>query len=145
MEKILLVYYSKSGHTKTMAQAVLEGLRMDKSADIQMIQVGMIHPTRIQEYSKIVMGCPASGTEQLEQADFEPFYQASKHFLRGKPVALFGSYGLGVGHWMKKWEDRVREDGAILFESGFICMEMPEGELLEDLVRFGKRFAAFKQ
>lgn len=145
MEKILLVYYSKSGHTKTMAHAVMEGLRMDKSADITMIPVGLIHPMRMQEYSKIVMGCPASGTEQLEQIDFEPFYQAGKQFLRGKPVALFGSYGLGVGHWMKKWEQRVKDDGALLFEHGFICMEMPEGEMLEDLVLFGKRFAAYKQ
>lgn len=144
MEKILLVYYSKSGNTKKMAHAILEGLRMKKSADIDCIPVGMIHPKHVQEYSKVVMGCPASGTEQLEQEDFEPFYDACKSYISGKPVALFGSYGLGVGHWMKRWEERARKDGAIVFEEGFICMNTPETEMLDELVRFGKRFADFK-
>lgn len=144
MEKILLVYYSKSGNTKMMAHAILEGLEMKKSTDIDCVQVGMIHPKHVQEYAKIVMGCPASQTEQLEQEDFEPFYDACKEFIKGKPVALFGSYGLGVGHWMKKWEERARKDGAIVFEEGFICMNTPEGEILDELVCFGKRFAEYK-
>lgn len=145
MEKILLVYYSKSGNTKTMAHAILEGLSMNKSADIDCVQVGMIHPRHVEEYAKIAMGCPASGTEQLEQEDFEPFYNACKIYLKGKPLALFGSYSLGVGHWMKRWEERARKDGAIIFEDGFICMDMPEGEILDDLVLFGKRFADYKR
>lgn len=144
MEKILLVYYSRSGNTKTMAHAILQGLQMNKTVDIDCVQVGMIHPKHVSEYTKIVMGCPASGTEQLEQADFEPFYHACKGYLKGKPVALFGSYGLGVGHWMKKWEERARKDGAIVFEEGFKCMLTPEGEILDDLVQFGKRFANYK-
>ncbi|TFG81647.1 MAG: flavodoxin [Erysipelotrichales bacterium] len=144
MEKILLVYYSNSGNTKAMAHAILEGLRKKKAVDIDCVQIGMIHPRHVGEYSKVVLGCPASGREQLEQDVFEPFYQACKEYLRNKPIALFGSYGLGVGHWMKKWEERARKDGAIVFEEGFVCLGFPEDEIYDDLVNFGKRFAEYQ-
>ncbi len=144
MEKILLVYYSKSGNTKAMARAILEGLYLNKKVLVDFVPVGMIHPSHVREYAKVMLGCPASGKEELEREDFDPFYQACKTYLRDKPVALFGSYGLGVGHWMKSWEERARQDGAILFEEGFICIGRPEDEILDELVLFGKRFADYQ-
>jgi flavodoxin I len=144
MEKVLVVYYSRSGNTQAMAHAIAQGLAINKTLEVDVEPVGMIHPSHVAEYAKIIMGCPASGMEELQQEDFEPFYMACKAYLHDKPVALFGSYGMGVGHWMKRWEERVKEDGATLFEEGFICYRIPEGEMLEELMMFGKRFGAYK-
>ncbi len=143
MQKILMVYYSGGGNTKAMARAIKDGIAKNKNMDVECVQVGMIHPDRVGDYDKILLGCPASGMEELEPNHFEPFYEACKKHLRDKPVALFGSYGLGVGHWMKKWERRCILDGAILFDEGFICLGTPEGEMIDDLMDFGRRFSEF--
>lgn len=143
MEKILLVYFSGGGNTKAMADAIFTGLARNPKVVVDRFQVGMIRPNRIAEYDKVIMGCPASGIESLETDVFEPFYVASVPYLKNKPVALFGSYGLGAGRWMKKWENRVNQDGGILFDEGFICLLSPEGEIIEDLIDFGHRFSIF--
>lgn len=143
MEKILLVYFSGGGNTKAMADAIFKGLTKNHEVSVDRFQVGMIRPDRLQDYDKVLLGCPASGIESLEPEVFEPFYVASIPYLKNKPIALFGSYGLGVGRWMKKWENRVKQDGAILFEEGFICLQSPEGEIIDDLIAFGHRFSKF--
>lgn len=44
----------------------------------------------------------------------------------GKKIGLFGSYGWGDGEWMHNWEDKCREDGALLVSDGVICQEEPD-------------------
>lgn len=44
------------------------------------------------------------GAEQLEESEFEPMFTACRPGLRGKKIALFGSYGWGDGEWMRTWE-----------------------------------------
>ena len=48
--------------------------------------------------------------------------------LRGKKIALFGSYGWGDGEWMRSWEDTCRADGAVLACDSVICMEAPDDD-----------------
>ena len=65
-------------------------------------------------YAAIAFGCPSMGAEQLEESEFEPMFTACRPGLRGKKIALFGSYGWGDGEWMSPWEDTCRGDGAEL-------------------------------
>ena len=39
------------------------------------------------------------GAEQLEESEFEPMFTDCESSLRGKKIALFGSYGWGDGEW----------------------------------------------
>ena len=50
--------------------------------------------------------------------------------LRGKNIALFGSYGWGDGEWMRSWESRCADDGAVLVCDSVICNEAPDDEAL---------------
>ena len=54
------------------------------------------------------------GQENLEESEFEPMYQHLRLQLKGRMVALFGSYGWGDGEWMRNWEIDCLEAGAKL-------------------------------
>ena len=55
----------------------------------------------------LALGCPASGAEQLEETEMEPFVEQFEQIAGGKNVALFGSYGWGGGEWMHNWEQNA--------------------------------------
>ena len=69
------------------------------------------------ENDLIIFGCPAMGAEELEDAEFKPFYDEVMASIGDKKVALFGSYGWGDGEWMRNWEAEV---GANLVTNGLI-------------------------
>lgn len=94
MSKVAVVFWSSSGNTETMAEAVLEGAK-GAGADAEMINCADFNADMVDQYDGIALGCPAMGDEVLEEDEFEPLYDACKSKLAGKKVALFGSYGMG--------------------------------------------------
>ncbi|MFV0380733.1 MAG: flavodoxin [Breznakia sp.] len=139
MEKILVVYYSMTGNTEMMANAIKEGL--NGSADVTSVKVGDKPP--IEGYDKIMFGCAAAGAEVLDDSEFDPYFSDIEKYLSGKKVALFGSYDWGDGTWMRDWQDRVLAAGAQLFEEGLKINLVPDEAGLETCRNFAKRFAQF--
>ena len=85
---------------------------------------------------------PAMGAENLEEGEFEPFFEGIESKLSGKKVALFGSYGWGDGDWMREWAERVRNDGAVLVnDEGLIANETPDDAALADCKALGAKLA----
>ena len=75
----------------------------------------------------------------MEESEFEPFFTAIEGALSGKTIALFGSYGWGDGEWMRNWEERVKNDGAVLLnDEGLIVNEAPSDEDLEKCKALGE-------
>ena len=68
------------------------------------------------------------GVEELEDSEFEPMFAACEPALKGKKIALFGSYGWGDGEWMRNWEARCSDLGAVLACESVICNEAPDDE-----------------
>lgn len=134
--KVLVVYWTGSGNTGMIADAVKEGLEASgASVDIRM--VSDITPSEASAYDKIALGCPSMGVEQLEEFEFEPFYGALKDSLAGKKVALFGAYGWGDCEWMRNWEEDVRTSGATLVDDGLTINETPDDAGLEAARKLG--------
>jgi flavodoxin short chain len=133
---IAVIYWSGTGNTEAMANAIAEGAKAD------LFSVDMFQAS-VKDYEKIAFGCPSMGDENLEESEFEPFFTEIESDLQGKKVALFGSYGWGDGEWMRSWQNRVKEDGAILFEEGLIVNETPNDEALDNCKVFGERFSKF--
>lgn len=95
MSKIAVIYWSQTGNTEMMANAIAEGIR-EAGAECDVLSVPAVSADQAAEYEKLALGCPAMGAEVLEEMDFEPFFTELERRLSGRPVALFGSYGWGM-------------------------------------------------
>lgn len=136
---IAIIYWSGTGNTKDMAEAIQEGLKQGGS-ETALLSVDQVDPNVIDKYDKLAFGCPSMGDEVLEEGEFEPFFSAVEGKLSGKKVALFGSYGWGDGRWMREWVERVKGTGASLYGEGLIMQESPDKDAC---VNYGKEFGAF--
>ena len=130
-----VIYWSGTGNTEAMAQAVAEG------AGVEAQTVSQFNGN-VEELDAIALGCPAMGAEVLEEDEFEPFFTSIEGKLSGKKVLLFGSYGWGDGEWMRSWQDRVTAAGAELVGGeGVIVNEAPSDDDITKLKELGGSIA----
>ena len=125
MSKVAVVYWSGTGNTETMANAVAEGAK-GAGAEVDVLVANDFNSGKVAEYDGIAFGCPAMGDEVLEEDEFEPMFDGCKDALKDKKIALFGSYGWGDGEWMRNWEESCKEAGAVLATESVICNDMPD-------------------
>ena len=143
MNKAAIIYWSGTGNTEAMAQAVLEGAQ-GAGADAKLFTVSEISVDDALGYDVVALGCPAMGDEVLEEGDMEPFIYDMEPKLGGKKIALFGSYDWGDGEWMREWERRVNAAGAKLFQTeGLIVHNEPDEEALKLCKEFGRDMVSF--
>ena len=140
MSKVAVVFWSSSGNTETMAEAVLEGAK-GAGAEAEMINCADFNADMVDQYDGIALGCPAMGDEVLEEDEFQPLYDACKSKLSGKKVALFGSYGWGDGEWMRNWEEDAKGAGITLACDSVICNDAPDDEANASLKELGAAIA----
>lgn len=134
-----VVYWSGTGNTKLMAQAMAEGARA-AGADVELLTPEWFPASRLREFDGLLLGCPAMGNEVLEESEFEPMFTALEKQLAGVPVGLFGSYGWGSGEWMEVWQTRCQAHAARVFEQGVIVNNIPADEDLAACRSFAERF-----
>lgn len=141
MSKLAVIYWTGTGNTGAMAQAVADGAKSAR-AEAELLTVSEISADAAAAYDKLALGCPAMGAEVLEEGEFEPFFTALEGKLSGKKVALFGSYGWGDGQWMREWQERTEKAGAVLCGEGLIVNEAPDEAGLESCRALGARLAS---
>ena len=141
MKKTAVVFWSGTGNTESMANAVLEGMKA-AGAEAELFTSEQADASKLADFDAIAFGCPAMGAEELEETEFAPMFDAVKGSLSGKDAALFGSYGWGDGEWMREWAERVRNDGAVLVnDEGLIANETPDDAALADCKALGAKLA----
>ena len=140
MKKTAVIYWSGTGNTEAMANAVLEGMK-SAGADARLLTPADADPDTVASFDAVAFGCPAMGDETLEEMDFEPMFSACKGRLAGKSVGLFGSYGWGSGDWMRTWEKDCDESNIGLTVPSVICCETPDETALEACRAMGKALA----
>ena len=126
---IAVVYWSGTGNTQAMAEAVVRGI-VKGGAEAELLPVAQADPAKVAAGDVFALGCPSMGAEELEESEMEPFVQALEGLLSGKKVLLFGSYGWGDGEWMRSWEERCAAAGIALAAPSVICCEAPDGDAL---------------
>ena len=137
MSKIAVVYWSGTGNTEAMAKKVSEGAA-GAGAEVDLLTSAEFDAGKAASYDAIAFGCPAMGSEQLEEDEFEPMFSACKSALKGKKIALFGSYGWGDGEWMRSWESDAKGSGAVLACDSVICADAPDEEAQAACIALGK-------
>ena len=129
MSKAAIVYWSSTGNTEAMANAVLEGAQA-AGVQAELIPAGEFSGAMLEGYDAVAFGCPAMGAEVLEEDEFEPMFTGCEAGLSGRKIGLFGSYGWGDGQWMRDWQERCEADGAVLAAEPVIANEDPDDDAL---------------
>lgn len=142
MSNIQVVFWSQSGNTEAMANAVADGIRKaGKEADV--VFVGDASIDELKGAKVFALGCPAMGAEVLEEGEMEPFVSDLEMSVSGKTIGLFGSYGWGDGQWMRDWVDRMTSAGATVVDGeGVICMGAPDADATAQCEALGARLAS---
>lgn len=135
-----IIYFSQTGNTEKMAKLILEGIESEgKKAEL--VEVSSVSLDDAKNEKILILGCSAYGSEELDETEMEPFVKALEGNIRGKKVALFGSWGWGNGEYMREWEKRMESYGAVLISEGLTVQESPEGE--DECVSFGRLIAKY--
>ena len=137
MKKTAVVYWSGTGNTEAMAKAVAEGME-SAGAQVTMLTPDQVKASELSAYDAIAFGCPAMGSEVLEEMEFQPMFDEVKRSLGGKSAALFGSYGWGDGEWMRSWEEDSLGAGAVLACESVICQDEPDDDALAACEKLGE-------
>ena len=140
MKKVAVVYWSGTGNTQAMAEAVAEGAKT-KGAEVALLTSAEFGKDMVNDYDAIAFGCPSMGSEVLEESEFDPMFTECESALSGKNIALFGSYGWGDGEWMRDWKARCEGIGANLVDDFVICMDYPNEDAIGECRSLGTSLA----
>lgn len=121
-----VIYWSGTGNTEAMANAVAEGMK-EAGAEVTMLTPDQVQAGELGGYGAIAFGCPAMGSEELEYDEFQPMWDEVKETLGDKKVVLFGSYSWAEGEWMDNWKADADDAGVNVVDST-ICYDAPDDE-----------------
>lgn len=141
MSTLKVIYWSDTGNTKAMAEAVAEGARK-AGAETELLAVSSIDASQALTSDTLALGCPAMGAEVLEEDEMEPFVKALESAgLGGKRLGLFGSYDWGDGQWMREWKERMEKAGATLIGDGLMAHNAPDADAISACQTLGALLA----
>ncbi len=140
MKKVAICFWSGTGNTEAMAEAVENGVK-SAGGEAVVIAPDDFNAEDVEKYDAIAFGCPSMGEEVLEESEFQPMWDRVSSALSGKNIALFGSYGWGDGEWMRNWDEECQGLGANQVVEFVICNEEPDDEAVEACEALGKALA----
>lgn len=138
MGKVAVIYWSGTGNTEAMAIAVAEGAKA-AGAEVDLLSCADVNG--VDGYDAVALGCPAMGSEELEDSEFQPMLETIESALPGKKVALFGSYDWGTGEWLENWEARCAEKGITLAAESVKANNAPDDAALTACKALGAAIA----
>jgi flavorubredoxin len=140
MPKILIIYYSRTGNTEKMAQAVAEGAKTVQGIEVELAYHAT--PEMLKAYDAIIVGVPTYHHDMT--IDIKMLFEeaAVKNIdLKGKIGAAFGSYG-----WSGEAPKLVLEILKNKFEMNvseppLLARYTPDSAMLEKCRELGRRIA----
>lgn len=136
MKEVYVVYWSGTGNTQAMAEAVGAGIDA-AGGSAKIVDVGDASAADLKDADSFALGCPSMGAEELD-ADMDAFVTEVEAFVSGKTVGLFGSYDWGDGEWMRTWAERMENAGAaVAGGEGLIANLAPDDDAIEACKKLG--------
>lgn len=142
MDKAIIVYWSSTGNTEAMANAIAEGVKAAGGTP-ELVFVDSVNVDELLAQPAFAIGCPAMGAEELDES-VDSFVTEIEGKVSGKNILLFGSYDWGDGEWMRLWVERMQNAGAnIIGGEGIIANLEPDEDAKAALEAAGKQLDAF--
>lgn len=142
MEKAIIVYWSSTGNTEAMANAIADGVKAAGGTP-ELVYVDNVNVDELLAQPAFAIGCPAMGAEELDES-VDSFVSEIEGKVSGKNILLFGSYDWGDGEWMRLWVERMQNAGAnIIGGEGIIANLEPDADAKAALEAAGKQLVAF--
>ena len=142
MDKAIIVYWSSTGNTEAMANAIAEGVKAAGGTP-ELVFVDSVNVDELLAQPAFAIGCPAMGAEELDES-VDSFVTEIEGKVSGKNILLFGSYDWGDGEWMRLWVERMQNAVAnIIGGEGIIANLEPDADAKAALEAAGKQLAAF--
>ena len=139
MKKVTVLYWSGTGNTEIMANAIADGVK-NAGNPVDVVKFEDANKDMVINSELIAFGCPSMGAEVLEEEFVDPFIESLKDVnFAEKSIALFGSYDWGDGEWMRDWESRMKGYGAALVDEGLIVNLTPGDEEIRKNKKLGKK------
>lgn len=140
MKDVYVVYWSSTGNTQAMAEAIGEGIR-EAGGNPKVMEVSSVSASELQDRTCFALGASAMGAEELDSG-MDAFVTEVEGFAAGKTIALFGSYDWGDGEWMRSWADRMSDAGAsIVNGEGLIANLAPDEDAVAACRALGAKLA----
>ena len=141
MKDVYIVYWSSTGNTQAMAEAVGAGAE-SAGATAHVVEVASADASALKDVPAFALGASAMGAEELD-SEMDDFVTAVEGICAGKTVGLFGSYDWGDGEWMRDWVERMTAAGAtVVGGEGVICQDAPDDDAKTACEELGKKLAA---
>ncbi|MEM2959318.1 MAG: flavodoxin family protein [Candidatus Jordarchaeaceae archaeon] len=148
MSKVLIVYWSKYGNTKQVAEAIAKGIIEAKKAEVMVKNVKDAEPEEVPKYDALIIGSPNHGGGPV--GDIKNFLKKlEKINLKEKSVAVFDTHARDDIKTVQKMEKQIREKlpglklvapGLAAQVKGYLKGPLVEGELAK-AEEFGKNIA----
>jgi len=140
MKKILVLYYSRTGNTEKMANAVAKGAKINDEVDVELSF--HIAPEELSIFDAILVGTPTYNHEM--PIDFKKLFEDVAVLgisLKGKIGASFGSYG-----WTGEAPQQILEIMKNKFEMQIVepplrAKYVPDGKMIIACMDLGKRIS----
>ncbi len=139
--RILLAYISAYGYTREMAVKIAEGINTSGTFEIEMVDIENILLGDLEEKmvraDALIIGSPTINQNTLLPV-YKLFSVINPIRDKGKPAAVFGSYGWS-GEAVKMIEDHL-VNLKLNVKSSLSSKFYPSGQKAEELIDFGREF-----
>ena len=142
MAKILVVYYSGTGNTRAMAEAVVEGANQVASVEVILKEAEQTSVSDLVNADALAFGSPTyfSYMAGVLKAIFDKAY-LSRRQIKGKPFAAFASGSGGQVKSLQSIESIAASCGLQKLCEGLAVGGMPTDSERQDCRRLGATLA----
>jgi len=140
MKKILVLYYSRTGNTEKMANAVAKGAKISDEFEVELNF--HIDPTELNAFDAILVGTPTYHHEM--PIDFKKLFEevaVQSISLKGKVGATFGSYGWSGEAPKQILEIMKNKFEMQVIEPPLLAKYVPDEKMISACMDLGKRIS----
>ncbi len=138
MSKILVLFYSRSGNTEKMANAVAEGAKNTGKSDVEFTY--HVEAEDLENFDAIILGAPTYHNDMpIDMKKLFDIAESKSISLKGKMGAAFGSYGWSGEAPKLLLEIMKNKFEMQVIEPPLLARYIPDGKTLDKCRDFGRR------